>query len=343
MQQSSKNLVLGLDMYGCPNRCRHCWLGHLPNTKPPEDADKYIVDYFSSYFRSVTFYSWIREPDFCDDYRARWERDNLISVNAKPQRFELASFWRIVRDKCYVDFLKEVGVKTVQLSFFGMEETTDSYIGRRGAFRELLEATEILLANEIAPRWQVFLYENNVNEIVELLPLSQSLSIEERCREFGSKFVFFVHEGSCDGENAKLYEKRINKHSIPPELIPYYEGYGKIHSERELCEKYSVCHDYFIFHNEKDITLNITNNLDIYYNFTHISPEWRIGNLLTDNKEKLLEKIINEQIPPLKMARQTPICELIKMCGNDTSERVFKTKDYFQYLLNSYVVKKLHV
>jgi len=22
-----------LDMYGCPNRCKHCWLGNTPNGK----------------------------------------------------------------------------------------------------------------------------------------------------------------------------------------------------------------------------------------------------------------------------------------------------------------------
>ena len=54
-------------------------------------------------------------------------------------------------------FLREVGVKIVQLTFFGGEETTDRYIGRKGAYSELLKATEILLRNGIAPRWQAFI------------------------------------------------------------------------------------------------------------------------------------------------------------------------------------------
>ena len=135
---SHKPLDLVADMYGCPNRCRHCWLGHMPNRVMEPGADAWLVNYFKPDFETVVFYSWLREPDFCDDYRARWERDNALSVGGKPERFELASFWRLVRDPDYAGFLKEVGVRQVQLTFFGLEELTDRYTGRKGAFRELL-------------------------------------------------------------------------------------------------------------------------------------------------------------------------------------------------------------
>ena len=116
------DLTVLADMYGCPNRCKHCWLGHLPNKVMADGSDELIVNYFKPYFRSITFYSWVREPDFCDDYAKRWLRDNQISVNAKPQRFELASFWRLVRDDNYVRFLKSVGVSKVQLTFLEQKQ-----------------------------------------------------------------------------------------------------------------------------------------------------------------------------------------------------------------------------
>ena len=43
-------------------------------------ADAWLVDYFRPDFETVVFYSWLREPDFCDSYRARWERDNALSI-----------------------------------------------------------------------------------------------------------------------------------------------------------------------------------------------------------------------------------------------------------------------
>ena len=32
-------LSLVVDMAGCPNRCKHCWLGHMPNYKMNEEDD----------------------------------------------------------------------------------------------------------------------------------------------------------------------------------------------------------------------------------------------------------------------------------------------------------------
>ena len=126
-----KSLTLAVDMFGCPNRCLHCWLSHMPNKKMDDRDDKWIVDCFKPYFDKIEFFSWLREPDFCQNYRERWEIDKELSVNTVPRRFELGSFWRLVRDPEYVLFLKDVGVKCVQLTFFGLKETTDRYIGRK--------------------------------------------------------------------------------------------------------------------------------------------------------------------------------------------------------------------
>ena len=46
MKTSDKHLSLVVDLYGCPNRCRHCWLGHMPNRRMEEGADEWIFQYF---------------------------------------------------------------------------------------------------------------------------------------------------------------------------------------------------------------------------------------------------------------------------------------------------------
>lgn len=70
----NQSLILAVDLYGCPNRCRHCWLGHAPNRPVNEEEDIRIVDYFRPFFPRITFYSWLREPDYCGHYRERWLR-----------------------------------------------------------------------------------------------------------------------------------------------------------------------------------------------------------------------------------------------------------------------------
>lgn len=286
----NKSLLLAVDMYGCPNRCKHCWLGHMPNRKMAEDADEWIVDYFKPFFDRIIYYSWLREPDFCNAYRERWVKDKLLSVQVAPERYELASFWRIVRDPVYVKFLKEVEVKIVQLTFFGLEDMTDKYVGRAGAFRELLQATEILLANGIAPRWQAFIYEENKDDIVALLQLSEELRLKERCREFDAEFKFFIHSGGCDGENRKQYDVWIEKDHIPEILRPYYLNYESLLTEKECCELLKEDLSHRVHHNEDMVVLLISNTYDVFFNFTHMSNEWKIGNLKTDNQTELIRR-----------------------------------------------------
>lgn len=283
----------------------------------------------------------MREPDFCDNYVERWQRDIQISVNAKPQRFELASFWRLVRDHNYVRFLKSIGVNKAQLTFFGTEETTDWYVGRKGAYRELLQATEILIEHQIAPRWQAFISTKNATDIIKLLAKSKELILSERCKNFGEKFSFFIHSGSCDGENRKLYLLRINKEDIPAELIPYYNNFSEAKTEAELCELLANNNTCFVYHNENEITLNIASNFDVYFNFTHMRPEWKIGNILTDDSTELARRVIDEDVPALRLARKPPVSDLVRRFGNPLSHKIFDCiDDYKAYLLNKMV--KLH-
>lgn len=337
IKRSDKHLSLVVDMYGCPNRCRHCWLGHMPNRQMEKGADEWIFHYFEPYFEDITFYSWLREPDFCEDYRERWSRDIRLSRGSMPQRFELGSFWRIVRDEQYVRFLKEVGVQKVQLTFFGLEELTDRYVGRKGAFEELLQTTRILIENGITPRWQAFINEENKDEVALLLPLIEDMKLYESCTGLAAPFSFFVHAGSCDGENRKLYDIRIKKQDIPRELIPYYLNYEKTKAEREWCELLGSDENNVVYHNEEKIVLNISNQYDVFYNFTHMTPNWKIGNLKTDDRDELIRRIIEEDTQALNLARNITLRELVEKYGDPQSDKVFERGDYTEYLLNCYV------
>ena len=334
---NAKSLSLAVDLYGCPNRCLHCWLGHMPNLPMEPEADAWIVERFRPYFEQIAFYSWLREPDFCPDFRTRWERDKALSVNTVPERFELASFWRLVRDPDYANFLRELDVNRVQLSFFGLEQTTDRYVGRKGAFRELLRATEILLDNGICPRWQGFLNEENRLELVELLHLSEKLELSRRCEALGGAFRFFVHEGSCDGENRKLYPIRICREHIPEELLPYYLNLDRVRTEAELCELFRNDPSPVSFPQGEELVLNVSNQYELFFNYTHMRPEWAIGNLKTEPIEELLRRIEEGDTPALRVAREISLGELVQRYGHPESHRVFDEGDYRIYLLNRHL------
>lgn len=330
MGENKLNLVV--DMNGCPNRCLHCWLGHMPNRKMEEGSDRFIVGFFSPYFDQIAYYSWLREPDYCDDYESRWKRDLEISKNTVPERFELASFYRIVRDEKYIPFLQSVGVKKVQLTFFGLETIQDRYVGRKGAYQEVLRATELLMDGGIVPRWQCFINEENRDEIGQLFRIAMEIR-KKRCPEL----EFFVHEGSCEGENRKLYPIRIEKHHIPGELKEVFLNYDSILSEAECCRTLMNDPSSPVFQIGSEITLNISNHFDVYYNFTNMADPWKIGNLKTDEPKRLVGRIRTGNTPALNAAKQCSWSELAHEYGDPSSDRVFSLDDYKMFLFNEYL------
>ncbi|MBQ1508180.1 MAG: hypothetical protein IIZ47_02040 [Erysipelotrichaceae bacterium] len=335
MMVSDKTLSIGVDLYGCPNRCRHCWLGHMPNRKMEEDADRFVMGVFSPFFDKIAFYSWIREPDYCDHYRERWERDLMVSKNAIPERFELASFYRIVRDPEYIPFLKSVGVRKVQLTFFGLKKTQDRYVGRKGAYEEVLKATDLLIEGGIIPRWQCVLNEENIDEIIEVYHMAQKIR-ETKCPEL----EFFVHEGSCDGENLKLYPIRIIRDHIPKELASVYLNYETLTTEKECVKKLREDDSCPEFPVGEEIVLNVSNTYDVYYNYTEMSDPWIIGNLKKDEPEELVRRILNGDTYALNELKKTSWKTLTAEFGDPSSERVFDLGDYRLYLVNEYLKRQ---
>ena len=330
-----KKLNLAADLCGCPNRCLHCWLGHMPNRDMGPEADRFIVDYFAPYFDELAFYSWLREPDFCEDYRARWARDLALSKNAAPERFELAGFWRIARDEDYVPFLRSLGVKKVQLSFFGLRDTQDRYVGRRGAFDEVLAATDRLIDGGLIPRWQCFINEENREELVQVLAMAEAMR-RSRC----PALEFFVHEGSCDGENRKLYPIRIRRGRVPPALLPFYLNYGALRTEAECRESLLADRAHPEFPLGEELTLYVSNEFEVFYNFTEMSRPWVIGNLKREPPEHLVPRILAGDTPALRAAGETTWAALAEEFGDPASDRLFHPEDYRQFLFNEYLARR---
>lgn len=332
------NITIALDMAGCPNRCKHCWIGHFKNSNMKNSDLEYVAREFYNYCNSLAVYSWYREPDFKSNYKELWELDNKLSKNTSPERFELLSFWRINRDEEYVKWAYELGVRTCQLTFFGLEEKTDYYIGRKGAFKELINSTKILLKNNIAPRWQIFINKDNISEITDLIKLSKEMQLAEKCNAIGENFELFIHQGSCDGENEKLYDIRITSDDLINIPEEFHTRLGE--TENSLYKEL-ICDDSTLNLVSKSPVFYITSEFDVYPNYTSISPWWYLGNLKTDGIEKILNNYINNKSLGQKVRLSVPIKELVSTCGNLNSTRLFDKDDYIIYLLNKYCRDKL--
>lgn len=339
------NITVCLDMFGCPNRCKHCWIGHSPNGNLTTDDLKFLAEKFRPFTNCLEVYDWYREPDYHDNYKELWNLCDSLSDTHK-KHFELISVWRMARDKEYVKWLSALGLKKAQLTLFGGQEKTDYYSGRKNVYHEILNAIEVLLENRISPRIQVFVNKDTIDELPFIENLVKQLDLENRCKSFGGEFSLFLHQGSCDGENEKLYDIRLTPddlQKIPQTLVEYTlkhfnrpsieAVFGK--TEQALYEE--LIHDPSTADYVSETPVfYIDKEFYVYPNISTPSPAWCLGNLKTDRIETILENYVNSKSVAQHTRRTVPLCNIVQSQGDPESQRLFTKGDYIEYLLNKY-------
>ncbi len=336
-------MSVALDMHGCPNRCRHCYLGFRGSTQLSEEDLRWVAQLFRNYIREgqttpfiekLTVCSWFREPDFPEHYRQLYELEAELS-DGEPARFELLSVWRLARDKNYAKWAKKVGPDTCQVTFFGMEETNDWFHGRRGAFEDNLVATERLLEAGMKPRWQIFLTKKIIPEIGQLLKVIDQLKLRDRVKSLGEDFVVFLHTPSPDGEARRIEYLRPTieeTKSIPAELINACKKHFKKetlwHTERELIsrilgedETYPYAYRY-----PEVLWFLINYNWDVFSNIGSVEPWWKLGNLKKDTVEEIFDNFEQNHTLGLETIYSVPAKTLATHFGDSNSKVVYDSK-----------------
>ena len=316
------------DMAGCPNRCRHCWLGTHRNGHMSIDDFRDIAAAFKGWrdesgngIEELSFFSWWREPDFRDDYRELWRLEQELSSPGRAERFELLSTWRLARDENYAKWAAALGPKVCQITFFGMEENTDWGMRRKGAFRDQLTATERCYAAGITPRWQLFLTKRCLSELSEFLRLIREYNITK----------FFIGGISPEGCGYELENERpelADIGRIPPELIALSrDGIAMLGQTEEslLPELYRDRTPPNIRVNAP--TLAVNGNFDVYPNIVEPAPWWRLGNLRADGIDAVMNAYRNGTAPGMTMNLTVPVSELAKSYGNPESRKLYDKSD----------------
>lgn len=337
------SITVCLDMFGCPNRCRHCWVGHGANGRLTGDDLRCVAAQFRPYTKQLQVYDWYREPDYADDYRALW--DLCLSLSDGPHaHFELVSVWRLARDEAYARWLSTLGLQYAQLTFFGGREKTDLYTGRKGAYDDLITSISRLMENGIAPRIQYFADKNTLGELPQMETLIDELQLDARCRSVGRDFVFFMHGASCAGAGERLYDIRLTPddlQALPPGLVQRTLKYlGK----QTICEVFgqteqALCAELFEDRSTENLAgldpvFYIDQDLNVYPNFSAPEPIWYLGNLKTEGIEAVLRAYAENASPAQRTRRTVPLCQMAKAAGNPDSLRLFTRGDYIEYLLN---------
>lgn len=106
------------------------------------------------------------------------------------------------------------------------------------------------------------------------------------------------------------------KAHVPDEVRPYYLDFENALSERECVRMLKESEARFVPHNGEEIVLNITSDGNVYFNSTAPSPLWKIGNFREDEAGEMVRRILEEDVPALRLARSVSLKKLIRRFGS---------------------------
>ena len=339
---TSNHIGIAADMFGCPNRCRHCYLGHSPNGTMTEDDVRRAANAFRALtrpgegvplFQSIDVVTWHREPDFSDEYRRVYELEiELSDVKTYRAEWELMSEWRIARDETYAPWAYGIGLRTCQTTFFGVGETQDWFYQRRGAYDDCILATERLLEAGIKPRWQFFFTRKIIPEFDELMRLVDRMKIRERCSELGGEFVMFIHTPGPSGEAEFIEDLRPtidDVKAIPVDLIQATERhFGERLSWTSVGERVSQLlasagdEHASVLSATDPLWFIVKPNWDVFSNTGTMEPWWRLGNLQTDSIGQIVANYEQNNTVALRTICNVPLRELAVLYGDKDSRLI---------------------
>ena len=347
---TTSQLGLAFDMDGCPNRCRHCWLGRPGTQGLTEREVRWGVERFREDLpgnpagAQLSVACWVWEPDYSDDYEHRYALEAELG-DESPPRYELLSIWRLARDERYAQWASQIGPDTCQITFFGMEETTDWFYRRRGTFQDAILATERLLDVGMKPRWQIFLTKKLIPEIDDLLKLMDRLRLQDRVAALGSEFVAFLNTPSPIGaawhiEDLRPTESEVG--SLPQQILEMSSRHlGKSalwHSERELVAQLLGQEERcpYAYADQHVPWFVVGDDWDVFWSSTSQEVWWRLGNLKTDPAAEILRTFESSGCLGLRTIRNIPPQTLARQFGDPLGAKLYANQ---HDLLSLYVEK----
>ncbi len=335
-----RQIGVAFDMHGCPNRCRHCYLGSGTDRILSEEDVCWGVSQFRDCIarmggpaRTLSVATWFLEPDFSDDYRELYDLEAELS-DGKPNRYELLSVWRLASDDSYAEWARSVGPDTCQISLFGLGETNDWFHRRKGAFQDSLVATERLLKAGMKPRWQIFLTTKLLPELDELLELVDQLQLRERVREFGAEFQIFLHPPAPDHEARRIEDLRPTAEQVMnlPEVI--LAPTRKHFSREVLWQTEEALYTELLSGGTAEagdslpdaLWFLVCGNWDVFSNVGTLEPWYCLGNLKHDSVESILHRYEHDDVPGLRVQFHKPPAELAERYGDPRGQNIYSGK-----------------
>ncbi len=166
---------IAFDLYGCPQACKHCWLG--PQKKGNISFNEALLEFdaIKKFQEKERFHDAdieylgidYREPHFGDNYKVEYAVVDEINGTKFDidHDFQLVSLWRIAKDRSYPAWCKERGIDGAQLKVFGGKDATKHFLGRATAYEETMQRAKTLIEHGMLQRFQIYLNRVGVDSL----------------------------------------------------------------------------------------------------------------------------------------------------------------------------------
>ncbi|MTI49939.1 MAG: radical SAM protein [Firmicutes bacterium] len=316
-----KRLRVEAQITGCQCACDHC-LTYGKHTKEYMSLDEIelILNNMKEYSEIGHFFPLFdvtNHPEFIkilklsNDYG--YKRDTL-STNGVYE----------ISDN-ELKFMKEFGIKDIQLAFHGLNETHDSFVHYKGVFKKLISLIK-KASSQGFKFWNIlFINNKNISEIIEVIRILKSLGISEK--------DFIVTTYMYQGRAMKLEELYFTRKQMKEVELIYPIIPRERYSESEWMNKVKRDDKWNkpAFQLQRDkLELHIDSNFDVY--FQNMNPYYfkgikkskegfKLGNLKLEKLNKIIQKAERERPPLIRLLENITIKELGKKLEKELEEK----------------------
>ena len=185
-------------MAGCNNGCRHCSMS-APVSHNPDDHPLLSFDEIKEIFEqlckanddspplfnrlNVLFaYDPMLHPDIAEIYQLiasfPYSSDFHKTMATNGSGIASAENYRDMLGK-----MRDAGLKTIQLSPYGLENTHDWFACRNGAFQEMMSAARRSIEMDLMVNWQYFFHKRSADELHELVTHGREITKDGEAEE----------------------------------------------------------------------------------------------------------------------------------------------------------------
>jgi len=181
------HVTLSIIAVGCRNRCKHCSVAAAISDSiliPYEQVEEVISILRAEQEKSPPLYGHVNpclmyEPmDYPDVARVQ-KLFHTLSPDAPLVRTMATNGQRIAEDPAYEQLirdLRENGLEQFQLTLHGLEQNHDWFAGRRGAYRDIMEAAKRIVSAGMRIDWNLFLSKRNIAEFPNMVRAAREVS-----------------------------------------------------------------------------------------------------------------------------------------------------------------------